>query len=500
MTLFIRISLLMIVLVLPIYALELNACGTVASLSGSQCQQLQIKLDLSACGESLSLVTAKVECEGKNAIATYKSAESNYRGVFELSESGWGKREFKLQGKIWKHIRTKRVAKKQTSPNPAPLNPEPPRTIALEVSSVPALPAVATQSKVKEEDIAGIVNLLSGLSFKGSIDSYYSINSNKPAVIPANPTTSDMQSQNKYHVFDLYHDDFQLSFARLQVQKVSGPVTTTFDFGYGPAMQVVGGPKTDASQINLKQAIIGYKATDKLNIEAGRFVTFVGFELIESQENMNFSQSILGGYFLPFWHQGIKATYSMSEKVSVMGAVLNGWNNSYEDNRQKNYGGQISYTATETTSIIVSGISGQDFLPGNVDANKLLETRSLYDVVAVWKPNSKWTLAFNGDSFEHSTYKAWAAAFFLRYKFADNWYVATRAESISDTDNLILGETVLNGQKITSGTLTLENKLSPNLTLKIEGRTDNSNQPVFSDNGTSKTSQTIGLLGLTASF
>ncbi|MBL7555982.1 MAG: outer membrane beta-barrel protein [Bdellovibrionaceae bacterium] len=103
------------------------------------------------------------------------------------------------------------------------------------------------------------------------------VNSNAPGALTGTPSVASPLVQNKYHVFDTYHDDLQLSFARLQIQKNTEDVTTTLDFGYGPTMQMVSGSKTDSAQLNLKQATIAYKPTDRLTIEVGRFVNFFGF-------------------------------------------------------------------------------------------------------------------------------------------------------------------------------------------------------------------------------
>lgn len=480
----------------PILALE--ACGTVASSEGATCEQFKAQFDLSQCEKDIGTVSATLTCEGDKVVATYKTKTANYRAIFEPKSQGWGKKGYELQGKIWKHIKAVKPVVKNI------IKYEPPvakvaEPIARDIASVFVPPPPPAPSKIKEEELNNIVSMFSGISIKGSVDAYYAGNSNNPAPLVGTPTVSAPQIQNKYHVFDVYHDDLQLSFARLQIQKRSDDLTTTLDFGYGPTMQIVSGGKTDAAQFNLKQAIIGYKPTEKINIEVGRFVTFLGFELIETQDNWNYSRGLLFGYFVPFWHQGAKVTYSITDTVSVMGVVTNGWNNSYDDNRNKSYGGQIAWNPSPNGALYVSALSGPDATPTVINADAAVENRTVVDVVGTYKPNDNLCLGLNIDYLSHKK-SATGVAGYLRYQLDPKWAVSPRIEVVEDNDNLAMGETLEGGQKLSSYTFTVERKLNPNLLLRLEGRVDSSNKNVFTNNNDTKSSQTVGILGITASF
>lgn len=373
------------------------------------------------------------------------------------------------------------------------------RDIASVIPNPPVTPPPFTK-KADDEDVAALVALFKGFSLKGSLDAYYEYNANTPPLLTSAPTTSATGVQNKYHVFDMYHDDLQLSYAHLQIQKISGPVTATLDLGYGPAMQVVSGTKTDSSQLNVKQAIIGYKPIESLNIEVGRFVTYLGFETIESQDNWNYSRGVMYGYFAPVWHQGLKATYQVSNQVSVMGVVADGWNNSYADKRQKTAGAQVAYTPSDRASFYFSAISGQDYVASNLDATTPVANKTLYDFVGVVKATDKLSFALDSAYFKQSHYDAFALAGYARYQITERWASAFRAEYANDRDNLAFGETLASGQKVSTYTLTIENKLSPGLLLRLEGRADKSSQDVFTRDHTPVSSQTSGILGLVLSF
>lgn len=491
-------------------AADLESCGRVSKLEGVTCKDLKVTFDLSECGEGKDPVEAKVQCDNEIATSTFKSSTSNYRAIFELKSAAWGKTEYQLKGNIWRHVRKTKEKPPVVKKAPAVVVPLVASDVKVEKQSealAPPAPVVAVppavveaKSKVREEDLAALVNLLSGLSFKGSIDTYYAYNSNKPAVLPAVPTAAAPQTQNKYHVFDSYHDDLQFNYAHLQIQKNSDAFSFNLDMAYGPAMQVISGTKTDAGQMNVKQAVIGYKATDKLTIEAGRFATYLGYETIESQDNWNYSRGLLFGYFVPFWHQGVKATYAFNDQVSLMGMAANGWNNSYEDNRQKTYGGQLTWIPNTQLSFYLNAISGQDFVPAGLNPLIPNDTRTVYDLVAVYKPTEKISFALNYDYYQHATFKASGAALYARYQIDEKWALAGRYESVEDKENLAIGESLPQGQTLSSATLTLEKKLDSHFTLKIEGRTDRSSEEVFSKEGNPSSTQTIGIIGLTGGF
>ena len=75
---------------------------------------------------------------------------------------------------------------------------------------------------------------------------------------------------------------------------------------------------------------------DKLQLDVGKFVTPIGAEVIESQDNWNYTRSILFGYAIPFYHVG-RARDARRERQGspLAGYLVNGWNNGSEINGDK---------------------------------------------------------------------------------------------------------------------------------------------------------------------
>src|SRR5476651_498855 len=80
------------------------------------------------------------------------------------------------------------------------------------------------------------------------------------------------------------------------------------------------------SSYHIQNLYVSYNVTDKFNLTAGYMSTFIGYEVISPTGNFNYSTSYLftNG---PFQNAGFKATYSFSDKVSLMAGIFNDqWN------------------------------------------------------------------------------------------------------------------------------------------------------------------------------
>src|SRR4029079_19108561 len=96
---------------------------------------------------------------------------------------------------------------------------------------------------------------------------------------------------------------------------------------------------------NIQQAYVSYLAPagkGSLQLDFGKFVTPAGFEVIESKDNWNYSRGFLFSLAIPYYHLGMRAAYSPSDKFTVTGFLFNGWNNSVDNNGGKSVGGSVT--------------------------------------------------------------------------------------------------------------------------------------------------------------
>jgi putative OmpL-like beta-barrel porin-2 len=69
-----------------------------------------------------------------------------------------------------------------------------------------------------------------------------------------------------------------------------------------------------------------------LRIRAGKFVTLLGWEVIDPTKNPFYSHSYMFGYAIPFTHTGVYAEYKVCDDVLVDAGVTRGWNQTFRDN------------------------------------------------------------------------------------------------------------------------------------------------------------------------
>jgi Putative beta-barrel porin-2, OmpL-like. bbp2 len=198
--------------------------------------------------------------------------------------------------------------------------------------------------------------------------------------------------------FDQDHDSFQLDEAGLQIgyQPKSG-IGGFVDVIAGTDAQILslneGG---SGNSVDVRQAYLQY-ATGPLTIIAGKYVTMAGAETINPTTNTNFSRSLLFWELEPLDHTGLRATYAVTDTVSVSVGVNNGWN--YTDlstSGSKTGEFNATWTPNKIVSVAVTGYFGKDFTLYNG------QELSLIDVVATYNVTSALTLQLNADMKQNS--------------------------------------------------------------------------------------------------
>src|SRR5207247_5303955 len=172
----------------------------------------------------------------------------------------------------------------------------------------------------------------------GFVDGYYGYNFNTPITRKAGPERT----------FDVNHNSLSLNLVELSLQKI--PTSDSrggfrLDLDYGPTQDIVNASDPSGPHVfrNIGQAYLSYQADvgKGLQIDFGKFVTALGFEVIKTRDDWNYSRSLLFTLAIPFYHMGVRATYNVNDKVAVAGFVVNGWNNAVTNIDKKTVIGQV---------------------------------------------------------------------------------------------------------------------------------------------------------------
>jgi hypothetical protein len=84
------------------------------------------------------------------------------------------------------------------------------------------------------------------------------------------------------------------------------------------------------SGLALEQALVKFRIPvgNGLDVYAGKFVSFLGYEVIESPANLNFSRGLLFTNAIPHTTTGVYADYHFNDLVEAKLGVVDGWNDS----------------------------------------------------------------------------------------------------------------------------------------------------------------------------
>lgn len=367
------------------------------------------------------------------------------------------------------------------APPAAPATPPPPA--AAPASAAAAAPAPSAPS--------GLAALLGPTTLSGFADVYYGYNSNQPDI-----RTTALRN------FDINSGQFSLNMIELIADKATSTdsrVGYHVALGFGQAMNLinsgefgsplipttpVGSPAVSNFDQYLKEGYIEYLAPvgkSGLTIDFGKFVTNAGAEVIETKDNWNYSRGLLFSWAIPYFHFGMRAKYAFNGKVALTGFILNGWNNSVDDNSGKTTGFTLALTPTKKLSIF------ENYYVGPEQANNNSDFRHLTDTVLLYNATSKLSLQANYD-YGHDHLSAvnsptgfplpvwWSGiAGYIKYAPNAKWAVATRGEYFVDHNGFSTGT----AQKVGEFTGTLERTLAGHIISRLEYRRDMSDQDVF---------------------
>jgi hypothetical protein len=294
--------------------------------------------------------------------------------------------------------------------------------------------------------------------------------------------------------FDVQHNAFSLSLAEVAFAKAVTPesrVGFRVDLDFGKTADLVAAyePESDGKEIykHVQQAYASL-LTGKVTWDVGKFVTPHGAEVIESQDNWNYTRSILFGYAIPFYHVGVRASVAASDTLTVNGYLVNGWNNTSDPDGEKTAAFGLLWKPTAKVSWAGTYMFGDE---GSGD------TRGLFDTTLTVLPTDKLSLMANFDYGSEGDASWWGIAAYAKYQAKPAWALVGRYEYLDDTD----GGFMTFGTKAQSLTLTSDHLIAGGLRARLEYRTDFGDDAIFpSDDELFEKSQTTLTVGLVYVF
>jgi hypothetical protein len=246
----------------------------------------------------------------------------------------------------------------------------------------------------------------------------------------------------------------------------------------------------NTTKVDLQEAYASYRFPlgSGLTLKAGKFVTLLGYEVIESPSNLNFSRSNLFVFSSPLTHVGALLSYPVVDGLTITAGPVVGWDVADDNNDAMSVMGQVAFTGIKdlTTSL--------NFITGPEQFDNTSHQRTVLDLVVNYTAVPKLTLGLNVDwGFEEeeaslaasgtrqdtdATWWGWNA--YAAYDWTDRLRTAVRAGYFSDPAG-VRTLAIAPGSKVSlwEATGTLQYKIWKGLVGRLEYRHDQADEKVF---------------------
>ena len=369
------------------------------------------------------------------------------------------------------------------------------------------LPVSMMTSMAVAEDDDSLANKLN-LSLYGYVETSYTQNFNNPST-----------GVNNNRSFDGDANSFRPNMAQIVLEKAASPggaLTERAGFrlklNFGEDAKFTGGTGND--DFDFQEAYVQYMPADNLTFQAGRMNTLIGYEVIESPLNPNFSRSFLFGMGEPFTVTGFRASFDFSESASFAMSAINSFTGLQADeNNSKSIEALLSLTPMNNVGISVFGFWGPEGGRGQKNTDRM-QVGGILDVQATDQlelvlegyygnqANARRTVDDPHDGLEPGDNARWnGVAGYVIYDFNDQWGIRVRGEIFEDKERYfacggepgVAGNALICasnpdgslavpcGQTLWETTWTLQYKPVPNLITRAEFRYDKSDKLAFQD-------------------
>ncbi|HEV8310132.1 MAG TPA: outer membrane beta-barrel protein [Methylomirabilota bacterium] len=329
-----------------------------------------------------------------------------------------------------------------------------------------------------------------------------------------NPRGKATEGTNELRLYDVDRG-YTFNMAELSVKK---DPSDRYPFGFG--LVITGGEDVqfnhaigifrsaddapaDTEKFDLQEAYLAYRLPvgGGLTLKGGKFVTLLGYEVIESPNNLNFSRSFLFTFAIPLTHVGLLGSYSFSDALSVTAGPILGWDVATDRNGAPSGIGQVAYTPLKdlTTSL--------NFIVGPEKVGDTTNIRWVIDLVANYTGIKQTTLGFNFDYGREQDAAPgggdaawWGVAAYAAYDWTEQLRTAARVEYFRDADGVRTGFGSDVG--VWEATATVQYKIWKGLVGRLEYRHDQADERAFrvTESGPTRKSQDTLAIALYYSF
>jgi len=415
-----------------------------------------------------------------------------------------------------------------TTPPVVTLPPVPEEPLPAATTVLPELPPAHAEANEHEADAVSEQSWEDTFDVRVFADAYFGWNYNSPK--------PQATGNGVIRAFDT-SNGFALAWAGLDIGHAPEPIGGMLSLRFGPSAQrynssCAGKCDSEYGLQNVKQAYASFRPGgdgSPISLDFGKFDTIYGAEVADSQDNINYTRGVLYWLGQPAFHTGLRASLEITKNLSARALVVNGWNNTIDNNTGKTFGAQFTAHAPRSEThewlsaslgylggperddtVAVQCAAGTVFdansasgcspgtsgkTSGTVDrpGNNSSGWRHFVDLLITSDPIDSLHLVLNADYATEKqrnsdfattfTGHSWLGAMLgARYLLSEKFAVAGRGEIYRDKDGVTTGS--VNGIPITratiyTATVTLDYLPSKNLLFRLDNRLDSSTKQIF---------------------
>jgi hypothetical protein len=361
---------------------------------------------------------------------------------------------------------------------------------------------VRTLEQQMEEQRKGVGAAL-GIDFHALVAGNYTYNFNSPD-----------SKKKSIRVWDYIANTFVLEQASLFISRQKEDESLGFsiitDFGeqaerLGRATDwdgsgVFGDSSEETNYFDLREAYLTYKLPigDGVKLKAGKFVTILGYEVINNWDNFNptISRPLLFGYAIAFTHTGLLASFPLGDYVNVDVGLVNGWDNFVDNNDGKTGLLGVGFNPNEDLSFYWATSYGPEQNPTAAGGGGAGSKRFGSTLVGSWGATDELSFVVEGDYLMEDNVPGaayadgfrdadwYGAAGYIIYQPGqlEGWSFVLRTEVFADPDGYRTGVQepgYAPGVTIWDITPAVAYQVTDNLTWRFEYRHDEADRKAF---------------------
>lgn len=350
-------------------------------------------------------------------------------------------------------------------------------------ASAPSAPAAAP-AQADSTEKTGPTGFFGSFELGGYLDGYYDYYSTKP------------DGDATYRNFDTRYNKPRISMGQVWLTKTptnDSRAGTSVKFNFGHAATMINAAEPGTTNLKyVEQAYGSYLLPigKGLQVDAGKYVTQHGAEVIEAKDNWNYSRSLLFALAIPYYHTGIRATYNINDKLSLMGHVVEGWNAVSNHNGFRTVGAQAIIKPNSMVTLVENYMTGPEQLHNTTDRRHLFD--SLATITATKMVSLMGNYDYGKDSVAGVPVSWKGVAGYLKVQATSRFAIIPRVEWFTDPDGFMTGTK----QTLKEGTITGEFSLAKGLLSRVEYRRDVSDAAPFAKGDGSSFATSQGSFGV----